>query len=46
LTTLKALFEMAGDQLFLNIEVKCPDDPEIKKLYNWKLTALRLFELI
>lgn len=46
LTTLSSLLDYAKDELFVNIEVKCPDNPEIKKLYNWKLAALRLFELL
>lgn len=44
--TLEEVFKLAGDQLFVNIEVKCPYNPDVKKLYNWRRTAAVLFELI
>ena len=44
--TLEEVFELAGDKMFVNIEVKCPYDLDFKKLYNWKRTATVLFDLI
>lgn len=32
--------------MFLNIEIKCPYDPEIKKLYDLKSAATKVLELI
>lgn len=44
--TLGEVFELAGDRMFVNIEVKCPYNPDVKKLYNWRRTAAVLFDLI
>lgn len=46
LPTLNQVFDLAGDKMFVNIECKVPYDPEIKKLYNWKLTASKVVDLI
>jgi len=44
--TLDEVFDLAGDRLFVNIECKLPHDLEIKKLYNYKSAACKVFDLI
>lgn len=46
LPTLDQVFDLAGDRMFVNIECKLPYDLEVKKLYNWKFAARKVFDLI
>ena len=43
---LEALFLMAQNKTFLNLEVKAPHNPTVRAMYNYRLCVEKVYELI